>query len=110
MPNILLCQVNVSNMKIDEFSVFEVKAKNFDHDFFLFSRQWNLAYLYLMFHFCLLNYCLPADVHPEEIIISTRRPEVLSELQNKGIQCTFDNQKVKLNMFNLFNIILFILF
>ncbi|XP_031559285.1 NADP-dependent oxidoreductase domain-containing protein 1-like [Actinia tenebrosa] len=35
-----------------------------------------------------------SDVHPEEIFISTRRPETLSALQSRGVHCGFDNVKV----------------
>ena len=35
-----------------------------------------------------------ADVHSEELFLSTRRPETLSSLQAKGVHCGFDNIKV----------------
>lgn len=35
-----------------------------------------------------------SDVHPEELFLSTRRPETLSALQGKGVHCGFDNVKV----------------
>ncbi|PFX18577.1 NADP-dependent oxidoreductase domain-containing protein 1-like isoform X2 [Stylophora pistillata] len=35
-----------------------------------------------------------SDVHPEELFLSTRRPETLSALQMKGVHCGFDNIKV----------------
>jgi len=35
-----------------------------------------------------------SDVHPEELFLSTRRPETLSALQIKGVHCGFDNAKV----------------
>ncbi|CAH3161459.1 unnamed protein product [Porites evermanni] len=35
-----------------------------------------------------------SDVHPEELFLSTRRPETLSSLQAKGVHCGFDNIKV----------------
>jgi len=35
-----------------------------------------------------------SDVHPEELFLSTRRPETLSALQAKGAHCGFDNVKV----------------
>ena len=37
---------------------------------------------------------LLADIHPKEILISTRRPEILSEFSEVGIRCFFDNKKV----------------
>jgi len=40
---------------------------------------------------------LSADVHPEELFLSTRRPETLSALQIKGVHCGFDNAKVCVN-------------
>ena len=40
---------------------------------------------------------LSADVHPEELFLSTRRPETLSALQMKGVHCGFDNAKVCVN-------------
>lgn len=44
--------------------------------------------------------CLSADVHPEELFLSTRRPETLSALQMKGVHCGFDNVKVCINIQN----------
>ncbi|KAK3701858.1 hypothetical protein QZH41_019585 [Actinostola sp. cb2023] len=35
-----------------------------------------------------------SDVQPEELLISTRRPETLSALQARGVHCGFDNVKV----------------
>ncbi|XP_068721105.1 NADP-dependent oxidoreductase domain-containing protein 1-like isoform X2 [Montipora capricornis] len=35
-----------------------------------------------------------SDVYPEELFLSTRRPETLSGLQEKGVNCGFDNIKV----------------
>lgn len=35
-----------------------------------------------------------SDVHPEELFLSTRRPETLSSFQEKGVHCGFDNVKV----------------
>ena len=46
---------------------------------------------------CKCNGCVlnpSADVHPEELFLSTRRPETLSALQAKGAHCGFDNVKV----------------
>ena len=35
-----------------------------------------------------------ADVQPDELYISTRRPETLATLQSRGAHCGFDNVKV----------------
>lgn len=46
---------------------------------------------------CVQTALLSADVHPEELFLSTRRPETLSALQMKGVHCGFDNAKVCVN-------------
>ncbi|XP_041469407.1 NADP-dependent oxidoreductase domain-containing protein 1-like [Lytechinus variegatus] len=48
---------------------------------------------------CLLTY---ADVLPQELVISTRRPETLAQLKKKGIECFYDNVKVASSVHLLF--------
>ncbi|XP_065072213.1 NADP-dependent oxidoreductase domain-containing protein 1-like [Rhopilema esculentum] len=40
------------------------------------------------------NFQKYSDIHAEEILISTRRPENLSEFSEVGIRCFFDNKKL----------------
>ncbi|XP_072031750.1 NADP-dependent oxidoreductase domain-containing protein 1-like [Amphiura filiformis] len=48
---------------------------------------------------CLLTY---ADVQPQELHISTRRPELLTSLQQKGVSCYYDNIKLATSVHLLF--------
>ncbi|XP_013415154.1 NADP-dependent oxidoreductase domain-containing protein 1-like isoform X2 [Lingula anatina] len=48
---------------------------------------------------CLLTY---ADVRPEELKISSRRPETLGDLQDRGVRCFHDNARVASSVHLLF--------
>ncbi|XP_022108684.1 NADP-dependent oxidoreductase domain-containing protein 1-like [Acanthaster planci] len=43
-----------------------------------------------------------ADVQPKELFVSTRRPETLGVLRNKGVSCEYNNAKVATSVHLLF--------